>query len=421
MDLLERVTAGDTVMSPVRPGVERVEQPQVGSPSAPFEETEVKSLSLVRSPRDVLVDVRIARLKYEREKEEREFQLKREIALKRIEAEAVTAREVAFKKIEADAALRMRQLELQSAGRSPVSSSPVVSAPEFDVTKNIHLVPTFRETEVESYFCVFERIAGALHWPRDVWAILLQCNLSGRASEACASLAVSDMLDYDCVKGAILRFYESWPKAHSAYVSPAHVVGAFPIAVRDQSSIDGVESIMWDDSAGGKVCPMSVLTHAQSERGWQSDVGNSVLAPDFAGVGAPSCGRTDNTTVYIEKPELITSVSPPPTDKKAGRKFSLAGLVLSCGIPGPTKLLDEVSTEIRQFDPDHNTLVSLALMSNPDQRLLQGALLTVDYTVRISTGVERTMLWLRPLGVTGDLHYHLGGGGGTHILSHFAN
>uniref|UniRef100_A0AAV2JHF8 Uncharacterized protein n=1 Tax=Knipowitschia caucasica TaxID=637954 RepID=A0AAV2JHF8_KNICA len=137
-------------MSPMRPGVERVEQPQVGSPSAPFEETEVKSLSLVHSPRDVLVDVRIARLKYEREKER---------------------------------------------------------------------------------------------------------------------------------------------------------------------------------------------------------------------VGAPSCGRTDNTTVYIEKPELITSVSPPPTDKKAGRKFSLAGLVLSCGIPGPTKLLDEVSTEIRQFDPGVSRFLSFMGMA----------------------------------------------------------
>uniref|UniRef100_A0AAV2KGA2 Uncharacterized protein n=1 Tax=Knipowitschia caucasica TaxID=637954 RepID=A0AAV2KGA2_KNICA len=191
----------------------RVEQPQVGSPSAPFEETEVRSLSLVRSPRDVLVDVRIALLKYEREKEEREFQLKREIALKRIEAEAVTAREVAFKKIEADAALRMRQLELQSAGRSPVSSSPVVSAPEFDVTQNIPLVPTFR-------------------------------------------------------------------------------------------------------------------------------------------VGAPSCGRTDDTKakVYSEKPELLTSVSP-QTTQKAGRKFSLAGLVLRCGIPKPIKLLEEFLAEIRQFDP----------------------------------------------------------------------
>uniref|UniRef100_A0AAV2KB03 Uncharacterized protein n=1 Tax=Knipowitschia caucasica TaxID=637954 RepID=A0AAV2KB03_KNICA len=318
MDMLGLVTAGDTVMSPVRPGVERVEQPKVGSPSALFEETEVKSL--VRSPCDARMDVRIACLKYEREKEERDFQLKCEIALKRIKAEAVTACKVAFKKIEADAALRMRQLELQSAGCSPVSS-PVVSPPEFDVTQNIHLFPTFRETEVESYFGVFEHIAGALHWPRDMWAILLQCNLSGRASEACASLAVSDILDYDCVKGAILRSCESWPKAHSAYVSPAHVVGVFPVAARDQSPIDGVESIMWSDSAGGKVCPMSVLT--QSERGRQSDVGNSVLAPDFAGVGAPSCGRTDDTTVYIEKPELIISVSPPPTDKAGFRSVWL--------------------------------------------------------------------------------------------------
>uniref|UniRef100_A0AAV2J7Z3 Uncharacterized protein n=1 Tax=Knipowitschia caucasica TaxID=637954 RepID=A0AAV2J7Z3_KNICA len=281
-------------MSPVRPGIERMEQPQVGSPSALFEETEVKSL--VRSPRDARMDVRIACLKYEREKEEREFHLKCEIALKRIEAEAVTAREVAFKKIEADAALRMRQLELQSAGRSPVSSSPV-----------------------------------------------------------------------------------SWSKAHSANVSPAHVVGAFPVAARDQSPIDGVESIMWSDSAGGKVCPMSVLTHAQSERG----------------VGAPSCGRPDDTTVYIEKPELLTSVSPPPTDK-AGQKFSLAGLVPQHpGFPGP---------DVR-----------------PGSTAAAGALLTVDYTVRISTGVERTMLCLRPLGVTGDLHHHLGGGGGTHMLSHFVN
>uniref|UniRef100_A0AAV2KL10 Uncharacterized protein n=1 Tax=Knipowitschia caucasica TaxID=637954 RepID=A0AAV2KL10_KNICA len=317
-------------MSPVRPGVE---QPKVGSPSAPFEETE-----------------------YEREKEEREFQLKREIALKRNEAEAVTAREVAFKKIEADAALRMRQLELQSAGRSPVSSSPV-------------------------------------------------CNLSGRASEACASLAVSDILDYDCVKGAILRSYETWPKAHSAYVSPAHVVGVLPVAARDQSPNDEVKSIMWSDSAGGKVCPMSVLTHAQSKRGRQSDVGNSVLAPDFAGVGAPSGGRTDDTKakVYSEKPELITSVSP-PTSQKAGRKFSLAGLVFSCGIPEPIKLLEEFLAEIRQFDPagatvpvcvcwvalcpshcssEHSNLVLLALMSNPDQRRMRGALLTLDHTVRI--------------------------------------
>lgn len=75
----------------------------------------------------------------------------------------------------------------------------------FDMSKNIILVPVFHESEVESYVGVFKHIAGALLWPRDVWAILLQCKLSGKAQEVCASLSVEDSLDYDKVKRAILR------------------------------------------------------------------------------------------------------------------------------------------------------------------------------------------------------------------------
>jgi hypothetical protein len=56
------------------------------------------------------------------------------------------------------------------------------------VAGNISLVPVFRESEVEGYFGAFERIAAALHWPKDVWATLLQCRLTGRAQEACVSL-----------------------------------------------------------------------------------------------------------------------------------------------------------------------------------------------------------------------------------------
>uniref|UniRef100_A0AAV2K407 Uncharacterized protein n=1 Tax=Knipowitschia caucasica TaxID=637954 RepID=A0AAV2K407_KNICA len=85
-DPVAGAAVGDAVVSPVRPGVERVEQPQLGSPAALFEEAEEKSPGLgLRSPRDARVDVRIARLKHEREKEEREFHLKREIELRRIE------------------------------------------------------------------------------------------------------------------------------------------------------------------------------------------------------------------------------------------------------------------------------------------------------------------------------------------------
>lgn len=47
-------------------------------------------------------------------------------------------------------------------------------------------MPVFRESEVEAYFGAFERIAADLRWPKDVWVILLQCKLVGKAQEACS-------------------------------------------------------------------------------------------------------------------------------------------------------------------------------------------------------------------------------------------
>ena len=64
------------------------------------------------------------------------------------------------------------------------------------------------------YLCTFERIAAALKWPENVWAILLQCKLTGKAQEACSSLSVEDGLEYEKVKNAILRTYELVPEAY---------------------------------------------------------------------------------------------------------------------------------------------------------------------------------------------------------------
>lgn len=70
------------------------------------------------------------------------------------------------------------------------------------------------ESEVESYFGASEHIVTALYWPEDVWVILLQCKLTGKAQEACLSL--EDGLAYDKVKkSTILRVYELVPEAHS--------------------------------------------------------------------------------------------------------------------------------------------------------------------------------------------------------------
>lgn len=43
-------------------------------------------------------------------------------------------------------------------------------SPQFNVAKNIVIIPPFREKEVKAYFQAFERIATALKWPNEVWS-----------------------------------------------------------------------------------------------------------------------------------------------------------------------------------------------------------------------------------------------------------
>lgn len=62
------------------------------------------------------------------------------------------------------------------------------------VNKNIALVPKFRESEVDSYFTTFERVAAKLKWPKDVWALLLQCSLVGKAQEVSATLPIEQTM-----------------------------------------------------------------------------------------------------------------------------------------------------------------------------------------------------------------------------------
>lgn len=76
---------------------------------------------------------------------------------------------------------------------SPVSTPPAV-AESFDVSKHITLVPQFRESEVDSYFSAFERIAISLCWPKELWALLLQCRLVGKSLEVFSTLSLEDSL-----------------------------------------------------------------------------------------------------------------------------------------------------------------------------------------------------------------------------------
>ncbi len=100
---------------------------------------------------------------------------------------------------------------VQTADASAGAESPGTT---FDVSKHISLVPQFRESEVDSYFSVFEHIASALNWSKEVWPLLLQWRLTGKAQDVCASLSLEDSLNYDMVKTAILRAYKLVPEAY---------------------------------------------------------------------------------------------------------------------------------------------------------------------------------------------------------------
>ncbi len=73
-------------------------------------------------------------------------------------------------------------------------------------------VSPFHEKEVEAYFQAFEHIASALKWPSEVWSLMLQCKLTGKTQEVCASLPLEESVQYETVKNVILRAYELVPE-----------------------------------------------------------------------------------------------------------------------------------------------------------------------------------------------------------------
>ncbi|KAM7406893.1 hypothetical protein PAMA_002878 [Pampus argenteus] len=108
--------------------------------------------------------------------------------------------------------IRLKELELQ---QNPLFQPPPPSSPsDFDVNKCIRFVPSFNDKDVDKYFTLFERVAESLHWPKQVWPLLLQCVFTGKAQNTYASLPSDLSLNYDRVKEAVLKAYELVPEAY---------------------------------------------------------------------------------------------------------------------------------------------------------------------------------------------------------------
>ena len=106
--------------------------------------------------------------------------------------------------------LELRRLEIKARE----DNLDLAQSGSFDITKNIRLVPPFVEKDVEKYFPHFEKVALTLKWPRDVWPLLLQSVLTGRAQEVYAALSVEQSADYNKVKASILRCYALVPEVY---------------------------------------------------------------------------------------------------------------------------------------------------------------------------------------------------------------
>ena len=101
---------------------------------------------------------------------------------------------------EKELSLQLKLKELKSATATPPTSTPTGPAAPFDISKHIRFVPPFQEKEVDKYFLHFEKVATSLMWPKEVWMVLLQSALVGKAREVYSTMSVEQSGQYDYVK-----------------------------------------------------------------------------------------------------------------------------------------------------------------------------------------------------------------------------
>jgi len=104
------------------------------------------------------------------------------------------------------------QLKIKELGATASSSS---KSEKYDMSKQIRFVSPFQDTEVDKYFLHFEKVASSLGWPKEVWTLLLQSTLIGKAREIYSELSADQSSDYEVVKEAILKAYELVPEAYN--------------------------------------------------------------------------------------------------------------------------------------------------------------------------------------------------------------
>ena len=157
-------------------------------------------------------EVKMLELKKLAEQEKREFQAQAEAQAqaKALEAQAIAdelKREFEAKLLAQTQAheLALKQLEVQSQAPKDSKDTSEASSDKFDVARQVRLVPIFQEKDVDKYFAMFEKVATSLEWPKDVWTMLFQSAIKGKAQEVYSALSLEDSSNYEKVKDTILK------------------------------------------------------------------------------------------------------------------------------------------------------------------------------------------------------------------------
>ena len=128
-----------------------------------------------------------------------------EIEMKRLELEY----KMKMKEMEIKGQLKLKELELEGKRMHEKEKSEC-----YEIGRYIKLVPQFNESDIDKYFLHFEKVAETCKWPKDIWTMLLQSVLVGKAQEIYAALTLEQSSDYAVVKEAILKAYELVPEAY---------------------------------------------------------------------------------------------------------------------------------------------------------------------------------------------------------------
>lgn len=142
------------------------------------------------------------------------FEQQKELLLLKLDHEKELEK-IKYKKEQLKLDLEMQKLTLIREGKvsaAVLNEEPISS--RFDVASNLRLLPKFNESDVETFFCLFERVADLRCWPDEERTLMLQCVFTGKAQEVCSALSSEDCKDYKVVKSAVLKAYELVPEAY---------------------------------------------------------------------------------------------------------------------------------------------------------------------------------------------------------------